>query len=291
MKNFYFLLLALSNLNYYNGAAQSLLINEFQTRNAFTIVDNFQEYDDWIEIANLSNQAVNLNGYFITDDIGMKSKFRLSSTGNELFVPAGGYLILWADDDETQGYNHLNFNISGKAGLIALFSPSLQLIDSVYYSQQYMDISMGRIPESPYNWMFFQLPTPGQKNSSQPFRGVLGSPGFSMKSGIYSSPVNVTISPSHLPDSVYYTLNNTTPTNQSWFYQNSLTVDKTKVINAIDTKSGFINSSATSQVYILRPAFILPVLAVLTDSLNLSARKAFIPITINPGKNTARLNI
>jgi len=290
VKSLCFLLLALSNLNDFKGNAQSLLISEFQARNAFTIADNFQEYDDWIEIANISNQDVNLNGYYITDDMDRKSRFLLLSTGNELIVPPGGYLILWADDDNNQGYNHLNFNISGKPGLIALFSPSLQLIDSVNYVQQYMDISMGRIPESPYTWSYFLVPTPGGKNSTQPFRGVLGAPGFNIKSGFYNAPINLTISPSGLHDSVYYTLNNTTPTDQSWFYQRALAVEKSKVINAIDKKSGFISSNVTSQVYFLRPSFSLPVIAVLIDSLNLFGPKGIYTNYDKPWEKFCQIN-
>jgi hypothetical protein len=51
------------------GSCQSLIINEFLTRNVSTNADNNLEYDDWIEIANSSEQDINLNGYFITDDL------------------------------------------------------------------------------------------------------------------------------------------------------------------------------------------------------------------------------
>jgi hypothetical protein len=197
LRNIYFLPLAFLYLITLNIAAQTLLINEFQTRNTGTITDNFKEYDDWIEIANISNQDLNLNGYYITDDIIGKSKFRISANGNECIIPPGGYLILWADDDITQGNDHLNFN----------------------------------------------------------------------------NAVSLTISPSQPQDEVYYAINNTTPTIKSWLYKDALIIGQTEVINATDIKSGFINSNMTSQVYILRPAFTLPVIAVLTDSLNLFGPK------------------
>ncbi len=269
MKKYYSIWLILSCLNLLNGTAQSLLINEFQSKNAFTVTDDFGEYDDWIEIKNLTSQEINLNGYFISDDWSMKSKFQLSSSGDELIIPAGGYLILWADDDESQGADHLSFNISGNAGLIALFSPSLQMIDSINYAGQYMDVSMGRVPEFPYSWKFFQHPTPGQQNTSQSFSGVLQLPGFNKVSGFYNTAIDVTIYPSRLSDSIYYTLNNTTPHKNSPLFQGALPLENTKVINAIESGYGFINSHVASEVYIFRPAFTLPVLAVLTDSLNL----------------------
>ena len=47
----------------------SLIINEFEAKNSSTIKDNNGDYDDWIEILNTSNQSINLNGYFITNDL------------------------------------------------------------------------------------------------------------------------------------------------------------------------------------------------------------------------------
>jgi hypothetical protein len=154
LKNSLTLLFCLLFLSASQGRAQSLKINEFQTRNVSTIPDNYMEYDDWIEIRNLSGADIDLNGYFITDDLSNKTKFSFAPAGTELVVPANGYLMLWADDDEKQGSNHLSFNISGKGGLIALFSPALQLIDSVSYPEQSADLSMGREPDPPYSFRY-----------------------------------------------------------------------------------------------------------------------------------------
>ena len=101
------------------------------------------------------------------------------------------------------------------------------------------------------------------------YKGVLKPPVIGKKSGIYNPSLTVSIIPSQGTDSVFYTINNTLPTPYSTLYRNSLSVGNTNVINAIEARSGYISSNVASELYIIRPAFNLPVLAVLTDSLNL----------------------
>jgi hypothetical protein len=251
----------------YQGSSQSLKINEFLTRNVSTNADNNLEYDDWIEIANSSEQDINLNGYFITDDLTRPGRFQFSS--DNLIVPANGCLLVWADDQAFQGKDHLNFNISSKGGVIALFSAAGQLIDSVNYGPQYMNISMGRMPGSSRIWKFFSLPTPGSANNSPAFNGVLHPPVSITKPGIYPSPIQIALAPSRAGDSIRYTTNNTIPDKSSYSYADPFMLDQSRVINAIDVKSGYINSDPNRGLYLFRPGFTLPVLAILTDSLNL----------------------
>jgi hypothetical protein len=272
------------------GMAQSLKINEFQTKNVSTIADNYLEYDDWIEIANVSGMDINLNGYYITDDLAQTTRFQFSSTGNELVVPAHGYLLLWADDDNSQGKNHLNFNISSKGGVIALFSTTNQLIDSVNYGQQYLNISYGRMPGAPYAWKYFSLPTPKSENNSPAFKGVLDPPVPNVKPGFYNAPIQLGLNPSGAGDSVFYTINNTIPTLSSFPYKDPLVLNQTRVINAVNAKSGYVNSSPYSGLYIFRPVFTLPVMAVLTDSMNLYGPSGIYTNYEEPWERYCRIN-
>jgi spore coat protein CotH len=270
------------------GSSQSLIINEFLTRNVSTNADNNLEYDDWIEIANSSEQDLNLNGYFITDDLTRPGRFQFSS--DNLIVPANGFLLVWADDQTFQGKDHLNFNISSKGGVIALFSAAGQLIDSVSYGPQYMNISRGRMPGSSRLWKFFSLPTPGSANNSPAFNGVLHPPVSLTKPGIYPSPVQIGLAPSRAGDSIRYTTNNTRPDKSSFSYADPFMLDQSRVINAIDVKSGYINSDPYSGLYLFRPGFTMPVLAILTDSLNLYGPDGIYTNYDEPWERYCRIN-
>lgn len=272
------------------GKAQSLKINEFQTINISTIADSYLEFDDWIEIANVSEQNINLDGYYVTDDLSRTNRFQLLSEGNEMVVPAKGYLVLWADDETSQGNKHLNFNISSKGGVIALFSPSDQLIDSVSYGQQYMNSSYGRLPGDSRDWKYFSLPSPGAENTSPSFKCVLEPPVATIKPGFYGTPFKLGLIPSRAIDSIFFTTNNTFPTLTSLPYKDPIALNQSVVVNAVDAKSGYMNSIPFSGLYLFRPVFTLPVLAVLADSLSLFGPEGIYTNYDQPWERYCRIN-
>ncbi|NIP93008.1 MAG: lamin tail domain-containing protein, partial [Akkermansiaceae bacterium] len=50
------------------ASAQSLVISELMASNQDTLDDEDGDSEDWIEIFNQSGTAVNLDGWFLTDD-------------------------------------------------------------------------------------------------------------------------------------------------------------------------------------------------------------------------------
>jgi hypothetical protein len=58
-----------------NPIHAQLYINEFMASNSNTIADEFDEYDDWVEIFNNNDYSINLSGYYLTDDLGNSTKW------------------------------------------------------------------------------------------------------------------------------------------------------------------------------------------------------------------------
>jgi len=57
------------------------------------------------------------------DDTGDPIQWQIPATNAALTtIPAGGYLIFWADDEIAQGANHLNFKLSGGGESVVLTS-------------------------------------------------------------------------------------------------------------------------------------------------------------------------
>ena len=53
----------------------------------------------------------------------------------------------------------------GGESIILISSDKLSIIDSLTFSEQNTDISMGRDPNNFEEWVFFNTPTPGAKNN------------------------------------------------------------------------------------------------------------------------------
>ena len=126
-----------------------LVINEFMADNETTVIDPAGEYDDWIELFNNGESAINLNGYFMTDDAGDLNQWNFPDTT----IASGAYLVVWADNDEDQEGLHSNFKLSASGESIILCDPSLDIIDEVVFGEQKIDTTTGRFPNGTGDFM------------------------------------------------------------------------------------------------------------------------------------------
>ncbi|VAW46987.1 hypothetical protein MNBD_GAMMA02-125 [hydrothermal vent metagenome] len=122
----------------------ALVINEFMADNDDDSPwsDQDGDFDDWIELYNNTNQAVNLSNYFLSDTSTFEHKWELPSVE----IPANGYLIVWADKDVDQAGLHTQFSLDKDGGEVILSYLDGSVIDSVEYTEQSGNISMSRIP-------------------------------------------------------------------------------------------------------------------------------------------------
>jgi hypothetical protein len=122
--------------------------------NDATQADQDGEFDDWIELYNNSGSAIDLEGYFLSDDADelMKWSFPAGSS-----IASNGYLIIWADDDEEQDGLHTNFKLSAAAEAVFLVDADGNIVDEVSYVDQITDTSFGRYPNGTGD---FQLMNP-----------------------------------------------------------------------------------------------------------------------------------
>lgn len=126
------------------NSAVTVVINEFMASNTGIIKDDNDETEDWIELYNTTNSAINLEGYHITDTETNLTKYTFPAG---VSIAANGYLIVWADEDGlTQGPNHANFKLSASGEQIILLSPNQTELDRVVFGTQEANKSSARIP-------------------------------------------------------------------------------------------------------------------------------------------------
>ena len=119
-----------------------LVINELMASNIDVVPGQNQEYDDWIELYNTTQNTLSAGGLFLSDDLNNLSKWALP----EQEIPAGAYLIVWADSDLEQEGNHANFKLSSLGEQLFLSDANQALIDSISFPEQIENISYGRRP-------------------------------------------------------------------------------------------------------------------------------------------------
>ena len=84
-----------------------LIINEFLASNDVCCPDPSGDYDDWVELYNDSDEAIDLGGMYFTDTIGDDDPYQIPDTDPSLTtVQPKGYILIWCDDDQEQGPLH-----------------------------------------------------------------------------------------------------------------------------------------------------------------------------------------
>ncbi len=66
-----------------------VLINEYSAANFDSYLDNYNEYEDWVELYNSSSNSVDLNGWYLSDRASNPMKWNFTSS---FIIPA----IRWA---------------------------------------------------------------------------------------------------------------------------------------------------------------------------------------------------
>jgi hypothetical protein len=141
-------------------------VNEWMAANSGWVLDPADaQPDDWFELYNGGAGTVDLSAYTLTDDPLSPAKFVLP---NGTSIPAGGHLLVWADEQTGQSTNwqlHVNFKLSNSGENLGLYAPNGDRVDLVQFGRQTNNVSQGRFPDGMTEpFVFMILPSPGQEN-------------------------------------------------------------------------------------------------------------------------------
>lgn len=130
-----------------------ILVNEIMASNGNTAYDSNGENDDWIELFNTTNTAIDLSATYLSDDPSnpMMWQFPFGTTIN-----ANSTLVVWCDNDPEQSGLHTNFKLSA-AGENLVFTNGNTFLDQVVFEIQTQDVSYLRCPDA--GFFTFGLPS------------------------------------------------------------------------------------------------------------------------------------
>jgi hypothetical protein len=156
--------------------SERLVINEVMSdnRGAWTDPegDGCPEADDWIELYNPGDEAVSTRGLRVEDDADGVDGLALP----ELDVPPGGFLLLAADGDPSQGPLHTPFKLSAEGELLTLRDAAGEVVDQVSFPPLLGSQSWGRLGDGKQEMGVQPAPTPGAANQPPPDDPCLAAP-------------------------------------------------------------------------------------------------------------------
>ncbi|OJV38047.1 MAG: hypothetical protein BGO29_08760 [Bacteroidales bacterium 36-12] len=145
-----------------------IVLNEIVASNSF-VQDEYNEYDDYIEIYNKGEESVNIAGWYLSDNPSNLTLSRIPDTEpSKTTIPAKGRIIIWADEQVEQGVLHANFKISkdGETITISRKNPyeEIVIVDEITIPELAKDMSYSRYPDGGDEWVV-QVPTFNRSNA------------------------------------------------------------------------------------------------------------------------------
>ncbi len=126
------------------AAVPGPVINEFVACNKDSLRDKDGESSDWLELFNPTDEVIDLDGWYLTDDMNDLEKWELPS----IQLAPGGYRVIFAsgkNERDPAGELHTSFSLRADGESLALVEPDGKTIASAYvdYPPQLVDISYG----------------------------------------------------------------------------------------------------------------------------------------------------
>lgn len=235
----------------------ALAVSEVMPSNGRYLLQRNGEYYDWIELKNVSNAAVDLAQYAISDS---SSDLQLFSLPQQELAPGETVVIICSGNAGLSGsYIHAPFTLNREECWVYVTHKELGISDYVRIAGVPVMGSAGRTDGS-NEVVYFGTPTPGAANE-EGMAAIADAPVADVPGGVYNDvkEIKVTLSGE---GPIYYTLNGNEPTMNSYLYTEPLVLTETTVIRAKSYPEGKLPSPITTASYIINENHTLPVVAI-----------------------------
>ena len=245
-----------------SSASAEIVISEFMASNSATLADEDGEFPDWIEISNTGASAVDLEGWYLTDEVSydVLEPTTVWSFPARVIGP-GESLVVFASSKDRKpaapGELHTDFKLSASGEFLALIKPDGTSVATEFapeYPSQGTDISygLGVAQGGGSQLLFFTEPTPGSPNGTG-FAGFVNDTQFSVDRGFYNTPFDVFISSTTPGAEIIYTTDGSAPSDTNGTSTTSparVTISTTTPLRAAAFKDGFLPTNIDTHTYI-----------------------------------------
>ncbi|HEV7866351.1 MAG TPA: lamin tail domain-containing protein, partial [Chthoniobacteraceae bacterium] len=142
-------------------ASGDVVINEALADNQ-SAVSNGGANPDYLELFNATGSNVSLNGWSLTDDVLVPGKYNFPAGTT---IPAGGYLVVYCDNDLAAPGLHAGFKLAAGGQTVALIQGTA-VKDFVTFGPQAPNLAIGRVGAGVGAWGLI-TPSPGAANAAR----------------------------------------------------------------------------------------------------------------------------
>jgi len=131
----------------------NIRINEILTNNTSSCIDEYGNHSPWIEIVNTDYHAINIGGYYLTNNINNPKKYWIPTGDPRTIIAIRNYILFYGNGNSDEGVFHTNFNLNNTNFLALFSSDGKTLIDSITFPKGLKEnISYARINADSDSW-------------------------------------------------------------------------------------------------------------------------------------------
>ncbi|MDO4993859.1 MAG: CotH kinase family protein [Bacteroidales bacterium] len=163
--------------------ATPVKVNEVSAGNTVYVNEYFKR-DDWFELYNPTDAAIDVAGLYVSNDINNPLKYQIPSNSPvNTIIPAQGHLVVWADELAPVSQLHANFKLENLDNHIVVITSSDEFVsnnsdffnnhpaefqafvDGLTYVTHRGDNTVGRYPDGGRDFYRMNRPTIDQTNT------------------------------------------------------------------------------------------------------------------------------
>ncbi len=220
--------------------------------------------EDWFELYNTGSVAVDLSGWFLSDNPAKPQKWAIPAGQS---IAAGAYRVVVCSGADGVAGNILypNFKITQTEGESAVLTrpngTQADLFTFVIPNQT--GHSYGRAPNGSNTWKVFTAPTPAAANGNTSFAAYTASVQASVEAGFFASSVSVGLS-GPAGATIQYTTDGSEPTAAATTYAGPINISATTVLKAraYSSSSTELPGFVLCNTYFINANHTVPVVSV-----------------------------
>lgn len=248
-----------------------VVINEYSASNLHSFVDDFGKTEDWIELYNTSNEAIDLGGYHLSDKENKPDKWEIPAG---TIIEANGFLVFSCSGRDGVFFDqlHTNFKLAQtKANEGVLLSdPQENVINYFPLEITMVEHSRCRSVDGGNDWVVSTNPSYGQSNNqTNQILGYTTAPSMSLKAGFYNGSQTIAITNNEPNSEIRYTTDGSNPTPNDKLYTDEITINKTTVVKAtaFSNDPNILPGKMDFNTYMIDEDFTLAVFSVAADDV------------------------
>lgn len=132
-----------------------------------SFINEYNKKSDWIELYNTTDDDIDVEGMFLSDDPSLPEKYCISKGEKNAttIIPAHGYLIIWCDKMENSDHGlHIGFKIDNGGGCLSISASDRSWTDMLVYESHDVGTTIVRYPDGGADVYATNVATIGKRN-------------------------------------------------------------------------------------------------------------------------------